>query len=79
MQAAPWPVWVSWVLFIAILLTLYIAWRLARNVAVVRWNLADAGIGRGMMPARSRKELEEKYTAGVITWEVYDRWRDRLK
>lgn len=74
-----WPPWVSWLLLLAILITLYIVWQMARNVGAMRHALAETGAMRGRAPARNRQELEEKYTRGAIDREVYDRWKERLR
>lgn len=79
MTAFPWPAWVSWLMLIAVLLTLIIAWSVLNALAAVRYNLADAGVGRARMPARSRKELEDRYVMGSVDREVYERWKDRLR
>lgn len=73
-----WPAWFSWILFFSVVLTFIIVWRLAGNMAAVRNSLAEAGIGRAGKPARNRKELEERYVAGSISRDIYDRWKDRL-
>lgn len=80
MTALPWPNWVSWVLLIAVLLTLYLAWVLYQNVAMMKGALAGTGLMQGSgAPFRSRSELEEAYTRGSVNVEVYERWKGRLK
>lgn len=75
---APWPAWVSWLLLIAILLTLFFTWSLVGRLGSLRESLADAGIGRSRKPARNRKELEELYVKGAVSRDIYDRWKTRL-
>lgn len=71
MTAATWPNWFSWLLAIAILLTLFFVWSLLGQVASLRRALNQAGMG----PFRSRKELEEAYAAGAVSREAYERLR----
>lgn len=76
---ANWPAWITWLFFLATIATTIMVWLVFRQVGAVQLALASAGLAGGGRPAQSRKELEEKYVAGSITRDVYDRWKDRLR
>lgn len=78
MTAVQWPTWLAWILAIAILLTLFFVWGLAGQVAGIREMLRQAGIGQSGGSIRSRKELEDAYTAGAISRDAYERLKGRL-
>lgn len=63
-----------WLVLIAFFLTAYFVWVTMRNVMVLRHSLVGSGA-----PARNREELEERYVAGSINRDMYERWKDRLQ
>jgi uncharacterized membrane protein len=78
MTAGTWPAWLAWLLIIAILLTLILVWSLCWQVSALRGALQRAGMGQSGGAIRSRKELEDAYTAGAISRDAYERMKGRL-
>lgn len=77
MIAVTWPTWMAWLLAIAILLTLFFVWSLIGQLTAMQATLRSAGMA-GNMGLRSRRELEEAYTAGAINRDAYERLKGRL-
>lgn len=75
-MGAAWPAWVSWLLLIAILLILYFSWMTWRGVG--RASDRQALESKAGRPIRTRGDLEEAYTRGAISRDMYERWRERL-
>jgi uncharacterized membrane protein len=75
MTGFPWPTWLSWLMLLTVVATLFIVWMLIGQLGAMRGALAQMTGGR----PRSRKELEEWYVAGKVNREMYDRWLDRVK
>lgn len=78
MTAIAWPTWLAWLLAIAIVLTLFFVWTVSAQVAATRNALRQAGIGNVAGSFRSRKELEQAYTAGAVSRDAYERLKGRL-
>ncbi len=77
MTTVTWPTWVAWLIGLAILLTLFLVWSMVQQVGGLRRQVL-AATSRGPGEIRSRRELEEAYTAGRINREAYERLREHL-
>jgi len=60
--------WQFWALFLTLL-----------AIAVLLWLIWARIPHRNPIPYRSRTDLETAYQNGAISWEEYDRWRQRVK
>lgn len=76
MVAPHWPAWLSWLMFVVFFLTFIFVWMTMQNVRVMRRALVGP---LRPAPAKNRRELEERYVAGDITRDVYERWKGRLR
>jgi hypothetical protein len=75
----PWPAWVSWILLLAVVVTLVMIWGMWNTIAAMQETLASAGLGMGGRSARNREELEDLFVKGIITRDIYERSKGRLR
>lgn len=72
------PAWGFWLMLVAVLALVWIMWTMYGNLIAMRQELAAAG-GKGGGPPRTRRELEEAYTKGLINRDMYDRLKGRVQ